>query len=261
VASSLKDETLRKKRLATESLPDFLARMTLVWEDRQRRLAEAPARAVGATRRWNEKQREADLEGFLARRREIVRRYGERHPERLRENEARARARKKGESAAKLEEFQSRVPAPAGVQQPHEKGESVAKLEEFQSRVPAPSGATLPDAKRAKRSEGYPKIQTKPHRGLDAAQETAVARQSDLSRAWSMPASSLAPRLERRTSDLCPQPCQQGESAAKLEEFQSRVPAVAGVQGVCPSLAFDLPESEEISLPINDLRGYTSYET
>jgi hypothetical protein len=226
MASELRPETLHKKRLATESLPDFLARMTLVWEDRQRRLAEAPARAVAAARRWYDKQMQADPEGFRARRLEAVKRYGERHPDRIREKEARRRARKKGESAA--------------------------KLEEFHSRVPALSGATLPDAKRAKRSEGYPKIQTKPHRDGDAAQHAAVARLDDLSRAWSSPASSAAPRLENLPSCLPASP-EQGESAAQLEELQSRVPAGAGVQDARPSLALHLPANENISFEINHL--------
>ncbi len=94
---ALKPETLRKKHLVYETLPQFLARMTLVWEDRQRRLAEAPARAVGAWRRWADKQ---DPEVLKAIRREASARYALRHPERIAAKNRRADERKKAARAA-----------------------------------------------------------------------------------------------------------------------------------------------------------------
>jgi hypothetical protein len=93
MASELKAETLKKKLLAVETLPEFLARMTLVWEERQRRLAEAPARASAASRRSRQKRLEADPEGVRAREREAQRRYEATNRKALRAREARRRER------------------------------------------------------------------------------------------------------------------------------------------------------------------------
>lgn len=173
MGTELKPETLRKKQLAAETLPQFLARMTLVWEDRQRRLAEAPARAVEAARRYVSK---VDPETFKARRRAAVARYEAKHPERVK--------------AAR-----SRLSAALAVAKAIKRAEVQAQKAADRERKAAERGA-----KRINRPEGYPKVQAKPHRGPDAAHVAAVARQPDLSRAWFGSAPVDAARPEERSS-------------------------------------------------------------
>jgi hypothetical protein len=93
--SELKPETLRKKQLASETLPEFLARMTLVWEQRQRRLASAPARAAEVARQSLARAMERDPEGTRLRRREAVQRFEARHREALLERERVLRRRRR----------------------------------------------------------------------------------------------------------------------------------------------------------------------
>ena len=171
MASELKPDTVKKKRLATETLPQFLARMTLVWEDRQRRLAEAPARAVEATRRANAK---LDPEELKARRRAVSKRYAENHPDRIKEKQRR-RAEVISEQRAAERAKKDALKAFEKLRKSAERG-----------------------AKRANRPEGYPKVQAKPHRSPDASHVAAVARQPDLSRAWFGGAQAVAARAERQ---------------------------------------------------------------
>lgn len=119
MARDLKPETLAKKCLAFETLPEFLARMTLVWEERQRRLAQAPAKAAEAARRSLARAMARDPEGVAARRRAASARYEERNRKALRERErvrrqrlaaalAVARSIKRAEKAAQREADKAR---------------------------------------------------------------------------------------------------------------------------------------------------------
>lgn len=177
MASDLKPETVRKKLLATETLPQFLARMTLVWEERQRRLAEAPARAVEAVRRHLAK---LDPEVRKARQLAAQRRYAERHPDRIK---AKDKARR------------DRLGAALAVAKAITRAEKQALRDADRERKAAERGA-----KRANRPEGYPKDQPKRRGGLDAAHVAAVACQPDLSRVWFGPVQAQAARPERRSS-------------------------------------------------------------
>lgn len=171
MASELRPDTVRKKLLATESLDDFLDRMVLVWVDRQRRLAEAPARAVGAERRYTDKKRAADPEAYLQARRDAVARYARRHPDRVKETRRR-RARLQAEQKAERR----------AQQQLHRSADLVER-----------------DAKRMDRPEGYPKGQAKPPgRGASTLRAEPVERQDDLSRAWFTPAEAAGSRHEGR---------------------------------------------------------------
>lgn len=100
MASELHPETLRKKQLAMESLPEFLARMTLVWEDRQRRLAGALERGAAASRRAIAKAKAVDPEGFRARHLAAAKRYAERHPDRIEDKKRRAAVKRAAARAA-----------------------------------------------------------------------------------------------------------------------------------------------------------------
>lgn len=96
MSRSLRPETQRKKELEAETLPDFLARMTLVWEKRQLATQARLAKAAEVARRSAAKRKAEDPEGWRAARLEAVRRYEERHPDRIaakRERDRQRRAR------------------------------------------------------------------------------------------------------------------------------------------------------------------------
>lgn len=177
---SLRPETLRKKELAAESLEAFLARMTLVWHERQTRLAVAPEKARAASLRSARKRQLADPEGFASARRDAARRYEERHREARRERDRRIRERLSPALALAREVKQA---------------EKAAQRAADKERKAAERGA-----KRASRPEGYPKDQPKRRGGLDAAHVAAVARQPDLSRAWFGPAQVQAACPDKRSS-------------------------------------------------------------
>jgi hypothetical protein len=92
-STEVKPETLRKKLLAAESLPEFLARMTLVWEERQRRLAVADEKHLAAVRKSIAKKRVVDPVGFNQAHREAQKRYVQRHPDRIKELQQRRKVR------------------------------------------------------------------------------------------------------------------------------------------------------------------------
>lgn len=90
-----KDAEQRRRR-NTESLAEFLARMTVVWHERQAKLNAAAERQAEVSRRSAAKRKAEDPEGFRAARLEAVRRYEERHPDRIvakRERDRQTRAR------------------------------------------------------------------------------------------------------------------------------------------------------------------------
>jgi hypothetical protein len=172
VGNEVKPETLRRKSRACETLPEFLARMTLVWEERQRRLAEAPKRAVAATQRWNAKARAADPEGYRLRKLEAVNRYAAAHPERLIDKRRRAAERLAVERAARR---------------------AMREFDKLRKRAAV-------DAKHGKRPEGYPKVRQRPLGGAEVVQPTAVADPHVLARAWSSPSPSANSCPEKRSS-------------------------------------------------------------
>lgn len=180
MVSELKPETLRKKELAAESLEAFLARMTLVWHERQARLVVAAERARAAALRSARKRQLADPEGFASARREASRRYEESHRVALRERERRIRER-----LSPALDLARQVKA----------AEKQAQREADKARKAAER-----DAKRVNRPEGYPKVQAKRHRSPDAGHVAVVARQPDLSRAWFGPAQAQAACPEKQSS-------------------------------------------------------------
>lgn len=177
MATELRAETVRKKLLACETLPEFLARMTVVWEERQRRLAEAPARAVEATRRA---QAKIDREAFKARRRAAAARYAALHPDRIKESQ---RRRSEALSEARALERQKKAAVKA-----------FEKLRQSAER----------DAKRANRAEGYPKHQPKSPKRSEVVSAPWRGPVDSLSRVWFGPATEEAARPDNRGSPaLC----------------------------------------------------------
>lgn len=81
----LKVEYLKKLERETETLPQFLARMTVVYEGRQERLATADARRAASSKASVAKRKALDPEAFNRARREAVARYAAAHPDRVRE--------------------------------------------------------------------------------------------------------------------------------------------------------------------------------
>jgi hypothetical protein len=212
MASELKAETLRKKLLAAESLPDFLARMTLVWEERQRRLAEAPARASAASRRSFQKRLEADPEGVRARSREAVRRYEATNRKALRARQAQrkerlaaalavARALRRAEKQAQREADKARKVAAR-----------VAKRDQASAVTPTWRAARGDGghAPHGQRPEGYPMVQREAGELRAVSDLPAVAGHSALTRAWSGQATGASRALEDGCSAASVRPTGRG---------------------------------------------------
>jgi hypothetical protein len=178
---ALAAETLKKKALAFETLPEFLARMTLVWQDRQLRVALAAERAREASRRHADKAKAADPEGFAARRREAVRRCKAKNRAAILERERRNRARL--------------APALAVARE-------LVRLEKrLQKQADLERKKAAADAKRGKRREGYPSVRQTQYVG-GAVNSAAVPSSpfDALTRALSSPSSSACSRPENRGS-------------------------------------------------------------
>ncbi len=103
-------EYVRKLELSMETLPQFLARMTLVWQERQQRLATADVRHAAASKASAAKRKAADPEAFNRLRREAVARYAAAHPDRVRAK-AKAKEFKRLAKKAALPPVAKPVPA------------------------------------------------------------------------------------------------------------------------------------------------------
>jgi hypothetical protein len=213
MASELKPSTLAKKRVAFETLPAFLARMTLVWEERQRRLAQAPARAAEAARRSLAKALEKDPEGTRARRREAVRRYEENNRAAIRAREAKQR---------------DRLAAALDAARELKRAEKVAQRDADKARK-----AVERDAKRVNRAEGYPKHQATSPACPGAVTSTWRGPVDRLSRAWFEPGTERPACPEKQAACAAPEASGFGRRAAKRRE--SEWSAVSGAVG--PPLA------------------------
>lgn len=180
MASELKPESLRKKELANESLEAFLARMTVVWHERQARLAVAVERNRAAALRSMRKRQLEDPEGFAQARRDASLRYEARHRKALRDRDRRMRERL----------------APALLLAAEVKrAEKAAQRAADKERKAAERGA-----KRANRPEGYPKVQRKSPECWPASSVTAMESPDSLTRAWFGQASDGDSRLEKQSS-------------------------------------------------------------
>jgi hypothetical protein len=179
MSGELKPDTLRRKQRAAESLEEFLARMTVVWQRRQERLATALERQRVAAARYVERAKARDPEAFAERRRAAVKRYAERHPDRLK---------------AKQHRLSEALSASRAIV----RAEKQAQREADRQRRRAER-----DAKRASRPEGYPKDQSKRATGRAAVTSTRLVNQDPLSRAWFVPDEPQAARPDQPSSGLC----------------------------------------------------------
>ncbi len=185
MANDLKPSTLARKRVETESLDDFLARMVVVWHERQNRLAIEMQRRRDRVRASNARAKAADPEGYARRRLEAVRRYEERHPGRVKEKARLASLRR---AEARSEARKAKLASPA---------------EGYPKPSPIPS-ETTPRPSRAKPS---PRVD-----GLTWALfghvMPSAARPADLdaSRSPAMPASAAQSALGRRAGGAATTP-------------------------------------------------------
>jgi hypothetical protein len=171
----VKPETLAKKALEAETLPDFLARMTLVWQARQERNAEKASKHRDAVARHVAKVKAADPEGFRQRRLEAVNRYAERHPDRIKAKQARRRER------------EARLGAALKASKAIVRAEKRAQLAADKERSRIERQAKLASVRRGTRRTNASHVEAS-----GAALAPAVARPDALSRAWFAPAQEVA---------------------------------------------------------------------
>jgi hypothetical protein len=179
-AKQLKPETVAKKLAQSETLPDFLARMTVVWEERQVRVAQFLARSAENARRYIAKRKAEDPEAWAVKRREAAKRYVERHPDRIAAKAERDRLRK------------ARLAFPLAAAKAILREEKLLQREADKARQRAQKAA-----EQGKRAEGYPKRQTKSQGDWAGASTPKLQSASDVSRgAWLWPASAVDARPE-----------------------------------------------------------------
>lgn len=93
-------EAAKRKQRETEPLDVFLARMTVLWHERQARYDAAIVKGAEAAKRHADKRRAEDPEGWRLKRLEAVKRYEQRHPERIAAKKERDRLRRARLAAA-----------------------------------------------------------------------------------------------------------------------------------------------------------------